>query len=70
MINQLIQKIIQYFLIEIRKDENQDVFKTYVVDTTICYILEKLSPYIMIIFIIFILLLLLMICIIILLLKK
>ena len=70
MFEKIVKKGIEYFLIEVQKDENQKLIKTYLVDTTICYILEKLSPYIMITFTIFILLLLLTISIMVLLLKN
>ena len=70
MFDKIVKKSIEYVLIELQKDENQKIIKTYLVDSTICYILEKLSPYIMITFTIFVLLLLLMISIMVLLLKN
>lgn len=64
--NEAIDKII----VEFKKDVNQTKIKTYIIDPTIYYILDRLYPYIFITAIIFVLLLLLVIMILILILKK
>lgn len=70
MLNEVIEKALEYVMIELKKEKNQDFLKTHVLDTTIHYILEKLSPYIIMTMTIFILILLLTISIIILILSK
>lgn len=70
MINKLVKNTIDSILAEIQKEENQDILKIYVLDTSVCYILDKLFPYLIIICIIFILLVLLMISILVLLINK
>jgi len=52
--NDLIEKVINEF----KKNENQEKLKTQIIDPMICYILDKLYPYIFISSIVFILLLL------------
>lgn len=70
MINKLVKNTIDSILLEIKKEENQELLKTYVLDTSVCYILDKLFPYLVIICVIFLLLVLLMISILILLINK
>ena len=70
MINKLVKNTIDSILLEIKKEENQELLKTYVLDTSVCYILDKLVPYLVIICVIFLLLVLLMISILILLINK
>lgn len=52
--NELMEKII----FEFKKEENQEQLKTHIIDPTICYILDRLYPYIFITSAVFIILLL------------
>ena len=71
MINKLVKNTIDsIFYLKLKKEENQELLKTYVLDTSVCYILDKLFPYLVIICVIFLLLVLLMISILILLINK
>jgi len=69
MIDKLTNQILNFIVIELKKDENQKLIQNHIIDPTIYFILEKITPYIIIFSIIFILILLLAICILILLLK-
>lgn len=64
--NELIQKII----FEFKKEENQEQLKAHIIDPIICYILDRLYPYIFITSAIFILLLLIVLSILFLIIKK
>tara|TARA_B110000977_G_C11078894_1_gene492216 strand:- start:3534 stop:3758 length:225 start_codon:yes stop_codon:yes gene_type:complete len=70
MITKLVKNTIDSILLEIQKEDNQKILKTYVLDTSVCYILDRLFPYLIVFGIIFILLVLLMISILVLLLNK
>ena len=63
--NELLHKVVN----EIRKDENQELLKTHVVDPAICYIFDRVYPYIFISSIVFVLILLLAIIILFILIK-
>ncbi len=57
MINKITTNVFEIILKEIKKTENQTKIKTFILDPAICYILDKIYPYIFItctIFIIFI----------------
>ena len=69
MLKQLIEQIVDRCMLELKKDKNQTLLKTHVIDTTLVYIVDRLSPYLLIGSIIFGLLILLMVCIVILLLR-
>ena len=58
MIGKFTSDIIQKFIFEFKKEENQDQLKTHIIEPIICYILDRLYPYIFITSAIFILLLL------------
>ena len=58
MIGKFTHELIQKFIFEFKKDENQEQLKTHIIDPIICYILDRLYPYIFITSTIFILLLL------------
>ena len=63
MFDKLSASIFNYCMKEIKKPENQEKMKTFILDPTICYILDKVYPYIFItcaIFIIFIIIFLYM----------
>ena len=52
LFNQIFEKIIN----ELQQDENKKKIDTYIVQPSICYIFEKIYPYLFITFIIFFLL--------------
>lgn len=58
MLGKFSTEIIQKLIFEFKKDENQEQLKTHIIDPIICYILDRLYPYIFITSAIFILLLL------------
>ncbi len=58
MIGKLTNEILEKIIFELKKDENQEQLKTYIIDPIICYILDRLYPYIFITSAIFILILL------------
>ncbi len=68
--NKIVNEILDYFILEIKKDENKEKIKIYLVDPTICYILDRLYPYIFITATIFIILLLIVIMILLLVIKS
>lgn len=70
MIGKLTNEIIQKIIFEFKKNENQEQLKTYIIDPIICYILDRLYPYIFITSTIFILLLLIVLSILFLVIKK
>ena len=54
----LVNEVLENCILELRKDTYREQFKTYLLDPSICYILDRLYPYIIITAIIFILILL------------
>ena len=58
MIGKLTNEILEKIIFELKKDENQEQLKTYIIDPIICYILDRLYPFIFITSAIFILILL------------
>ena len=58
MIGKFTNELIQKLIFEFKKDENQEQLKTHIIDPIICYILDRLYPYIFVTSAIFILLLL------------
>ena len=58
MLGKLTSEIIQKIVFELKKEENQEQLKTYIIDPIICYILDRLYPYIFVTSAIFILILL------------
>ena len=58
MIGKFTNELIQKFIFEFKKEENQEQLKTHIIEPIICYILDRLYPYIFITSAIFILLLL------------
>lgn len=69
MIDKLTNELIHKVVDELKKDENQKLLKTHVVDPAICYIFDRVYPYIFISSIVFILILLLAIVILFILIK-
>ena len=70
MINKFTTEILDKVVMEIKKDENQIKIKTYMVDPVICYIMDRLYPYIFFTFTIFVLILLISMMILALILRK
>ena len=58
MLGKFTNELIQKFIFEFKKEENQEQLKAHIIDPIICYILDRLYPYIFITSAIFILLLL------------
>ncbi len=58
MLGKFTNELIQKFILEFKKEENQEQLKTHIIDPIICYILDRLYPYIFVTSAIFILLLL------------
>lgn len=58
MLGKFTNELIEKLIFEFKKDENQEQLKTHIIDPTICYILDRLYPYIFITSAIFIILLL------------
>ncbi len=58
MLGKFTNELIQKLILEFKKDENQEQLKTHIIDPIICYILDRLYPYIFVTSAIFILLLL------------
>lgn len=61
MIGKLTNDVIQIVLEECKKEDNKQQIKTYIIDPLICYILDRIYPYIFITATIFILILLLVV---------
>ncbi len=61
MIGKLTNDIIHIVLEECKKEDNKEQIKTYIIDPLICYILDRIYPYIFITATIFILILLLVV---------
>lgn len=70
MIGKFTDEIIQKIIYEFKKDKNQEQLKTHIIDPIICYILDRLYPYIFITSTIFILLLLIVLSILFLIIKS
>jgi uncharacterized membrane protein len=70
VLQKLTIEIVDKFIYEFKKNENQNKLKIYVIDPIIYYILDRLYPYIFITSIIFILILILIIMILVIILKK
>ncbi len=58
MIGKLTDELIEKFIFELKKDENQEKIRNSILNPAICYVLEKMYPYIFITSAIFIILLL------------
>lgn len=58
MLGKFTNELIQKLIFEFKKEENQEQLKAHIIDPIICYILDRLYPYIFITSAIFILLLL------------
>jgi hypothetical protein len=55
VVGKLTTEIIEKFVYEFKKNENQEKLKAHVIDPVICYFIDKLYPYIFITSTIFIL---------------
>lgn len=66
----LVNQVLEKCILELRKDTYKEQIKTYLIDPSICYILDRLYPYIIITAIIFILILLIGIAILFLMIKN
>ena len=62
MIEALTNEILDKIVSEIKKNKNQEKIKTYIVDPSISYCLDRLYPYLIITSIFFIIILLIAIC--------
>ena len=51
-------EILDYIILEIKKDKYKDKIKTYLLEPSICYIINKIYPYLIVTAIFFILILL------------
>lgn len=60
MLGPFTQELIEKLVFEFKREKNQEQIKTYIVDPIICYVLDRLYPYIFFTAIVFILLLLIM----------
>lgn len=56
MLGKLTRELIETIIFEFKKNENQEQLKVHIIDPVICYILDRLYPYIFISSAIFILL--------------
>ncbi len=70
MLGKFTNDLIQKLIFEFKKDENQEQLKTHIIDPIICYILDRLYPYIFISAAIFIILLLIVLSILFLIIKQ
>ena len=70
MFSKLVKELIDKFILEFKKNENQDQLKIHIIDPIICYIFDRLYPYIFITSAIFVILFLILISILFLLIKK
>ena len=70
MIDKFTQELLHKFVDEVKRKENQELLKTHVVDPAICYIFDRVYPYIFISSIVFVLILLLAIIILFILIKS
>jgi hypothetical protein len=69
MLGKVTNELIEKLIFEFQKEDNQDKLKSHIIDPVICYILDRLYPYILITSIIFILTLVIAICILFLIIK-
>ena len=69
MIDKFTSELLHKFVNEIKKEDNQELLKAHVVDPAICYIFDRVYPYIFISSVVFILTLLLAIVILFILIK-
>ena len=58
MIGKFTDELVQKIIFELKKEETQEQFRTHLLDPAICYVMDRLYPYIFITSAIFILLLL------------
>lgn len=58
MLGKFTNELIENFIFEFKKEDNQQQLKTHIIDPIICYILDRLYPYIFLTATIFIILLL------------
>jgi len=70
MIGKFTSDIIHKLINEFKKDENQEQLKTHIIEPIVCYILDRLYPYIFITATVFILLLLIALSILLLIVKS
>lgn len=56
--NKLTSELVEHLINEIKKEKNKIRIKNYLIEPTICYIINKIYPYIIITFIFFILIIL------------
>jgi hypothetical protein len=61
VLKNFIQEIKEHVLNELKNKEVVDLLKTYIIEPSICHVLDKLYPYIIIVVVIIILLLILLI---------
>lgn len=59
--NSLTNEILDNIIIELKKDKYTEILKTYFLEPSTCYIIDKFYPYIIVTGIFFVLLLLIMI---------
>lgn len=70
MFGKLTNEILEHLIFEFKKEDNQEQLKTHVIDPIICYILDRMYPYIFVTCSVFILILLIALSILFLLLRK
>ena len=68
--NKIVEELTQYFILEVKKEENIDKMKVFVIDPLIEYTFKRLYPYILITSVIFFLTFILAIIILFLILKS
>jgi hypothetical protein len=70
VMNKIVEELTQYFILEVKKEENIDKMKVFVIDPLIEYTFKRLYPYILITSVIFFLTFILAIIILFLILKS
>ena len=70
VMNKIVEELTQYFLMEVKKEENLNKMKVFVIDPSIEYTFKRLYPYILITSVIFFLTFILAIIILFLILKS
>ncbi len=70
MLGKLTSDIVEKLIIEIKKDNNRKKLEDNIVDPLVCYMLDRIYPYIFVTAIIFVLLLLIVIMILIIVLRN
>ena len=70
VMNKIVEELTQYFLMEVKKEENINKMKVFVIDPSIEYTFKRLYPYILITSVIFFLTFILAIIILFLILKS